>query len=171
MRKSINRKSWYKSETRLIRKATINMAIITVIFVQLFSVALALEEITYSPLKSASNSTEKIVNPQVPIDQPEISKITNSSVVIPRVTEPTPNSFREHSHPLPSKIKLTGPLDLRVNTTTPNSITLTWRLNPEMKRRIISYRVYYVHESYRDIKTIKPPTDLTYELTGLGKRI
>ena len=167
MRNSITRKNWYKSEKRLMRKTTINMAIDIVIFVQLLSVALALEEITYPTLKPTSNITEKIEDPQVPIDQSEFSKLSNTTDVS-RVTEPTPSSFRKHSHPLPTKIKLTGPLDLRVNTTTPNSITLTWRLNPEMKGKITYYRVYYVHENYRDVKTIKLGRDGRYELTGLG---
>ena len=169
MIESIKWKKWYKSDKRLKRKTTINMAISIVFFVQLCSVAFALEEITYPPLNTTSISTEKIEEPQENIDQLQVSKATNNSSV-PPVLELTTNSIREHSHPLPSKVKLTGPLDLRVNTTTPHSITLTWRLNPEMKGKIIYYRVHYVHENYRDVKTIKYRTDGTYELTGLGKQ-
>ena len=150
-------------------KFTTYMAISIVFFVQLFSVALALEEITHPPLKSTSSITEKVKDPQLSTEQPNLTKAKNDSE-IPR-SEPTQNSFRKHSHPLPSKVKLTGPLDLRVNTTTPNSITLTWRLNPDMKGKIVYYRVYYVHENYRDVKTIKLRNDGTYELTGLGELI
>ena len=143
------------------------MAITVVFFVQLFSVAVALEEITHPPLKSTSSIPEKVEDPQLSIEQPNLIKAKNDSGV-PR-SEHTQNSVRKHSHPLPSKVKLTGPLDLRVNTTTPNSITLTWRLNPDMKGKIVYYRVYYVHENHRDVKTIKLRNDGTYELTGLGE--
>ena len=79
------------------------------------------------------------------------------------------NLVRKHSHKPQPNVKVTGPFDLKVNTTNPNSITLEWRLNPDMEGKITYYRVYYVHENYRDVKTIKLQKYGTYELTGLGE--
>ena len=165
--KSIKTRQWYKEDKRLMSKFTLNVAINMLCLVQLLSVTLAFEESTPPSIELTSTTIEetKEIKPFSDQSMPNSDKnnVENSN-------QKSVTSFLlEHSHKPPPKVKLTGPFDLKVNTTTPNSITLEWRLHPDMERKIIYYRVYYVHESYRDVKTIKLQNQGTYELTGLGE--
>ena len=147
-------------------RITLNMAINMLLLVQLLPVSLAFDEISPPSVKPPTIDVEETKDIQALSDQyrPIAAKNDSSNLRVQSVA----NFVREHSATR-SNIKLTGPLDLKVNTTTPNSITLQWRLNPEMKGKIIYYRVYYVHDNYPDVKTIKLPNQGTYELTGLGE--
>lgn len=166
--KSLRTRQRYKKEKSLKSHFVLCMAI-AIFLVQLISDALATEVIAPSSVNSTSVADEKTGQIQILSNQARPNTTANSNDTAK--TKSAVDSSREHSHTPPVKIKLTGPLDLRVKTTTPHSITLQWRLNPDMKEKIINYRVYYVHENYRDVKTIKLLSHGAYELTGLGERI
>ena len=144
---------------------TLNLAITMLLLVQWVTVALASEETILPTINPMTVTIEEM---------PKRDLLLNSSRGIMDTEDidnpslKTADFLRGHSHK-PPPANLTGPLDLRVNTTTPTSITLQWRLNPEMKERIIKYRIHYVHQNFPDVKTIMLVNDGTYELTGLGK--
>ena len=138
-----------------------------ILIVQLLSVALASDDMIPSLTNSTRIDEKTTEKTEILSDQSRPRSTTNDIDLPP--PKLTTNSGMEHSHS-PSKSKLTGPFDLKVNTTTPNSITLQWSLNPEMENEILNYRVYYVHENYKDVKTIKARKHGPYELTGLGRK-
>ena len=158
--KSIHTIQRYKNKRLLKSSFTINWATNMILIVQLLSVALATDDMI-PPLTNSTRIDEKTTEKtEILSDQSRPRSTTND------IDHPSPklttNSGLEHSHS-PSKSKLTGPFDLKVNTTTPNSITLQWRLNPDMENKIFNYRVYYVHENYPDVKTIKAQNHGPYE--------
>ena len=165
--KSIHTIQRYKNKRLLKSSFTINWATNMILIVQLLSVALASDDMITSLTNSTRIDEKTTEKTEILSDQSRPRSTTNDIDLPP--PKLTTNSGMEHSHS-PSKSKLTGPFDLKVNTTTPNSITLQWRLNPEMENKIFNYRVYYVHENYPDVKTIKAQNHGPYELTGLGRK-
>ena len=167
MAKSIKTRQWYKEDKRLRSRIKLNIAINMLLLVHFLSVTLAFEESTPPSIKLTSTTIKETNEIQPLSDQSMPNSVTNNNEN--PIQKSVANFLLEHSHKPPPKVKLTGPFDLKVNTTTPNSITLEWRLHPDMEGKIIYYRVYYVHENYRDVKTIKMQNQGTYELTGLGE--
>lgn len=73
-----------------------------------------------------------------------------------------------------------SPTELKVISVTQDSIRLSWRFDPGQGHDIEGFRIFYVHQSYEDIKTIKTSVSIldedeegeqehVYELRGLGK--
>ena len=138
------------------------------LLMQWASVALALDDTTPSTLNPITVKVAKMPKIGVSLNKSETITTTIENNIIQRV-KTAADLLRGHNHKPPPPTNLTGPLDLKVNTTTPTSITLQWRLNKEMEDRIIKYRIHYRHQNFPDVKTILPASHGTYELTGLGK--
>lgn len=143
---------------------TLNLAITMLLLLQWVTVALASEHTTPT-INPMTVTIEEMQKMGLLVNQSRGISATNDADN-PSLT--MADFLRGHSHK-PPPANMTGPLDLRVNTTTPTSITFQWRLNPDMKDRIIKYRIHYVHQNFPDVKTIMPANRGTYELTGLGK--
>ena len=154
---------WHKEKSKGFLKAiNMNLVIVILLLTQWDTLVLALEDIE-SPdgnsVLGTINLSEKGIVPNQTIDSGLYESIE------PKLTPLKP----KHSHIHKPPAKLTGPLDLSVNTTTPTSITLQWQLNERMKSRIIKYRIHYVHQNFEDVKTFVPTKYGMYELTELGK--
>ena len=154
---------WHTEEGKgFFRTLNMNLAIAILLVIQWDNLVLALEDIE-SP---GSNSVLGTINVPgkyiVPNHTIHLDLYEN---IEPKLTPLKP----KHSHIHKPPAKLTGPLDLSVNTTTPTSITLQWQLNERMKSQIIKYRIHYVHQNFEDVKTFVPTKYGMYELTELGK--